>query len=536
MPDDFATLYISEDLEPEFKINKESILNEVANCISSKGIKVKTNQFIGKDGYNHKEIYFDSYVNRDIRWRVILRIERPVKTKLFISLKPEFRGSGKLNYLNGSDVRNLASTDIDSIKTQIGVHFEINVEGSSIKFEAFAYGKEDKIDISKWEVNFSETTIDYEKYGTNVNKILNKLKQMKPFNFRVIDLTSNGSNKNKIAQIISELEKYGNKSSTQYGQPDYKDIAKLPKDIKTVNLILIDDKDTNAYKSSKAFFLPQNLPFQHIIVNGQFTSNSYAKNMAIMEIYKKSYTHDLYLIPDHFKNEKLAGFIYLDAHRLDLSAGGQGKNIFFVSYIMSMNVDYLDEFVSFTEGIDVSSERFHMNISDVDKASEYIIKSDTLQKNNKSNPFYYNIVLTKELNKKNMNGLINALKDRGMNINRVYYVSNSNLGFVDNFLYKKGNDIEIPYKIIGSNIAVIKVATKAQLFPQLFSTFVKLLYPENEDITKADIKNIVWLSKKRLYRIHSVNHMTRIEPVVIKQNNIEFLDSPIGDVNLNYLI
>ena len=172
MSDDFATLYISEDLKPNFSINRNDIIIDVSNYIASHGITIKTNEFQDNAGRTHKEIYFDSSVNKDIRWRIVLNIEKwSDKVKLFISLRPEFKNRGQLNNLSNEDVRNLALKDIELIKDKIGDSIEISVEDKTVKFLSFAYSGEKNIDISNWAVNFNETSIKYENYTSGIKEI-----------------------------------------------------------------------------------------------------------------------------------------------------------------------------------------------------------------------------------------------------------------------------------------------------------------------------------------------------------------------------
>ena len=539
MSDDFATLYISEDLEPNFRINRQDIIIEVSNYIKSLGISLKTNEFQDNTGRTHKESYFDSSVNKDIRWRIVLNVEKWIdKVKLFISFRPEFKDRGQLNYLNKENVMNFAKSDIDFIKTKIGATISISAIGKTIKFFAFSYGSENKIDISTWGVNFNQMLIYYENFPGNINVILENIEQNKPFSFRVIDLTRNQQNKNVVINsIISKLENYGknlNQNLNIYNYTNSVQLSNREEDI--VNIILIDKEDQQAYPDSKEFFLNQRLPFQHININGNLKDKKMALNMAVMEIYKKTHTHDLYLMPDHFIYEKIAGFIYIDSDAVSNNLNGKNHNLFTISYTMSQNVDYTEEIVVSVDNLDIRSEKDYLNIIDVDMASEYIRNNNKIFINDRKDPFYFNIIVTKELNLDNMNKLINALKNKGMIINRVYYLSNRKLRFADTFIYNNTRKFEIPYKIIGKNLAIIKVATKDLHFAQLFSTFVKILYPLDAEISEVDIKNIIWLSKKRLYRVYSVNNMTKIEPVAIKENNIKFLNSVKGSININYLI
>ena len=130
---------------------------------------------------------------------------------------------------------------------------------------------------------------------------------------------------------------------------------------------------------SKEYFLNHGLPFQHIKIDGTIlngkVSGSYAFNMVLMEIYKKTQTHDLYLSPDHFINEKIAGFIYIDADSILNESDRKYGKLFTVSYIMSENIDYMIETLTSTENINVFSGRNYFNIFDVEEAGKFIAYS-----------------------------------------------------------------------------------------------------------------------------------------------------------------
>ncbi len=543
MPDDFATLYISDDLEHNHKINRREIYINLLNYFQSKGIKAETVVVTNKYGKSLKENYIDISINTNIHWRIILN-EKKIGNlkKLFISFRPIFRNPSIYRYMKGYEVRAIATNDIETIKVKLGMSMQLSVGGKDINFYAFSYSNENKIDTNKWLVNFNQNAITYEDFSNNINMILNKIAEIKPFSFRVVDLTNTISDKNSSANLfIRKLEAYGSNVNENYNAYNYTSIPNSPnKNRNIINVILIRNSDNQFYMDSKEYFLNHGLPFQHIKIDGTIlngkVSSSYAFNMVLMEIYKKTQTHDLYLSPDHFVNEKIAGFIYIDADSILNESDRKYRKLFTVSYIMSENIDYMIETLTSTENINVFSGRNYFNIFDVEEAGKFIKKGNTTVSDNQMDPFYFNIVVTKEINRKSMMKLIDTLKNEGILINRVYYISTRMLGFADNFLYNTERELKIPYKVIGKNMAVIKVATEQSLYPQLFSTYVSILYPEDEDISENDIKNVVWLSKKRIYRVHSIKHITKIEPVSLKEKNITFLTSVQGSFNINYLI
>ena len=185
--------------------------------------------------------------------------------------------------------------------------------------------------------------------------------------------------------------------------------------------------------------------------------------------------------------------------------------------------------------IKVHLKKGYMNIIETDKTVDLLMRNEIVKKYSNEGR-YFNIVVSKEFNNKSKLSIIEKLRENRININKIYYVSNFKSRFVDNYNYYNPNHSQHPYRIIGKSTAVIKLATKAYLFPQLFSTFVKVLYPLNQEISVEDLKNIVWLNKKRLYRTYSLRDMTQLEPIVIKQQNKEYLTNLISDININFLI
>lgn len=532
--DDFATLYISNELDLSFKIKRPDIFDKVISYIKSKNISVKTVEFDDKKGGRHKKSYIDSLVDSNMYWRLTINIENCGRArKLFVSFSPAFK---TIKAPTIENVNKLADQDVNLFKAKLGETISINVDNQYITFKAFSYSLENKVDISKWNITLDQRTILYKDFINSVIPLLNNLKNKKSFKFRVVNLTKYKTDNNSIKSIVKNLELYGTNKNENLDNTNYTLIKELPKDKDIVNVILIEKADSQSYFDSKDFFLNYDVPFQHILVDGNLQNNQYASMMVILEIYKKTHLEDFYLRPDHFNNEPIAGFIYLDVDSITDTPLGNKSDYLTISYIFSQNLDYSEEKLTAKKNVRIDFKEDMMNIIDVDDVAEYIVSSNSIAKRYTDGPYYFNLIFTKELQRKSLISLIAAIEEKGLKINRAYFVSNHKLRFVDNYNYYKINHCEHRYKILGKNFAVVKMATNSFLFPQLFSTYIRILYPLEAEIIPYDLKNVIWLSKKRIYRAFSLKNITLIEPLIIKSKNIDFLKSIRGNVNIEYLI
>jgi len=531
---DFATLYISNDLDGNYKIKYPNIFNEIVKYIQSRGINVKN--IILRE---YKASFIDSQADQDLHWRIKLIPEwSGIYRRLYLELCPEFKNK---KTLSREEVTNVALKDISYIRDKIGYEINVNVNDANIQFRGFSYSQESKISVEKWSINLDkDKMITYKDFINKPSSILQFLRNHKNFEFRIVNLTTRGLNDNIIGNIVSLLEKYGNYQDLYYDKSNYKSINTLKNASNVINIIFIDTKHDPNFKSnyyeSRKFFLENNIPFQHIDISGNISNNSSAQDMMILEIYKKVHTQDFYLTPDHFNWEPIAGFIYIDTDSLYDPSNHSYADYLIVSYVFSQNLNYFEEKMVRIDNIKVHTKRGYFNILDVNKAADSIIFGNEVVRKYSNSGSYFNIIVTRQLNHESTLSLVDALNKRGIKINRVYYVSNHRLRFADNKNYFDSNHDEHYYKIIGKNMAVIKIATGSFLFPQLFSTFVKVSYPPDAEITLNDIKNVIWLSKKRIYRGYSLKNITLLEPVIIKRKNEEFIKDIGNPINLNFLI
>ena len=529
---DFTTLYISNDLDRKIKLKIQDIYISLIEYIKSKGIAVDTEDFKDKRGYMHRKNYIKSIINSKMSWRIAISPDSENNVKRFyLSLSPEFEF--KKQYLKTYEVEQIAKDDVNYIEKMIGSSVDISVGNIDMNFQAISYSSEKRIDIGDWNITFDSKEIYYSKLINDASILLKQLGDKKTFKYRIID-TANSSSAD-IGKVTNLLDKYGEYLGPVFNQNNYTKIAELPHQKDIVNVVLLAKSDKQYYNDTKEFFLTYNIPYQHIKMRDEFFLHDYLNRTCIVELYKKTHPQDLYLLPDHFLNSHLAGFIYLDVDSIHNELQNTYSNYLTISYIFSENRDYSDEKILVGSNIKVYLKRDYMDIIETDKTVDLLMRNEIVKKYSNAGR-YFNIVVSKKFNTRSKLLIIERLRENGLNINKIYYVSNFRSRFVDNYNYYNPTNSQHPYKIVGKNTAIIKLATRPYLFAQLFSSFVEVLYPLDNEISVEDLKNIIWLNKKRLYRTYSLRDMTLLEPIVIKRKNKEFITSKMPDLNINFLI
>jgi len=227
IPNDFATLYISNDLDRNYKIIRPIIYNEVLKYIQSRSVKVNTIEDINRKGRKYRVSFIDSQADQDLQWRIKLIPEwSGIYKKLYLEFSPELKIK---KTLSREEVANVALNDIGYIRDKIGYEINANVNGAIIQFKGFSYSKESKISIGKWTINLDkDTMVTYNDFINKPSSIFEILRNHKSFEFRIINLTDRGSNDMTIKDIILFLTKYGDYQDLYYDKSNYKQINTLP--------------------------------------------------------------------------------------------------------------------------------------------------------------------------------------------------------------------------------------------------------------------------------------------------------------------
>lgn len=130
------------------------------------------------------------------------------------------------------------------------------------------------------------------------------------------------------------------------------------------------------------------------------------------------------------------------------------------------------------------------------------------------------ILLTKRWKEENIERLVTKLLENRIETEKVYYISSKTARFVDEYLLERSNYrcFRYPFKILGKRIAFLKTCTETRIYPNLFSLYIELMWPQNAQIAQGDLEKILWLVKKRIYRIQEFHVLKNAEPIYIFRN------------------
>lgn len=472
-----------------------------------------------KDPRVLKMSYVQSISNpNQFHWRITVNLLSLEKDRLVaISLSPEAKQLGLI--ANKFHVEGLSLKDLPFLKSKIGSEFTLDIGKDKINFSTFSFNDCEIIDIGHWTVNLSpDKAISYSDYASNNAMVVQEIKKRK-LTFRLINLSIRDHSRN--SQILKgEFSKLGIVLDPILDSSYATKLSMASQDASVMNVIF--SETDQEYFDSKQFFLNRGLPFQHIRNISKFSNEIWFRNMVLLEIIKKLDEESLYLKPDMFLNSQISGFIYLDdAVKKDIK--NNYANFLNISYIFTDSRNFTSERIFSYSRDEIpfySSKRF-LRIRNTDTFANKV-RSDA-EIGGKGEQLF-DIIVTKQITIRNARQISESLKGRGINVNKIYYVSNSACRFADNFNALSLNEVwKHPFMKLSENIAMIKLATKPFLLPQMFSTMLKIVYPENVNVDEEDVSKVIWLTKKRLYRIYNLPNMTQLEPVVIRRKNSEFL-------------
>ncbi len=527
--DDFAAIYYGT-VPRSLVFSHRDIYYGFSEFLKSRGIGTYIlNEEDKKNGKILKKSYVSSPSNPDqFHWRIGVNIISVESGKLItIGLVPEARQPGFVP--NKIHINGLATFDLRHFKEKIGKSISILIGEKEVSLTTFSFGECNVIDIGNWVVNLSQDkSISYSNYANSKSSVLQEMKKV-ALTFRLINLSTRDQSK-KGEIIRNEFSKLGNVIEPVLDRyyATKLSIVEQKKDI--MNVILTEsDQD---YHDSKQFFLSKGLPFQHLRDINKFSNNTYSRDVLLLEIIKKMNDQALYLKPDFMETDFVSGFIYLDDISKKIVDTGKYSRFLNISYVFTDSKDWTSEriFVYSPEEIPFYSRRGFLEFTDANKLANRISEDSEIKRGDNH---HFDIILTKDITIKNAHHIVNGLKERDIMVNRIYYVSNYLSRFADNFnAISPTESFTHPFKILVDNIAVVKLATKPYLLPQMFSTLVKIIYPQKVMIQGEDISKIIWLTKKRLYRIYNLSNMTLMEPVVIRRNNKEFLTQGLSSVYL----
>jgi hypothetical protein len=112
------------------------------------------------------------------------------------------------------------------------------------------------------------------------------------------------------------------------------------------------------------------------------------------------------------------------------------------------------------------------------------------------------VFVTKRWQAKDVGHLSKVLEKYNITIRKFLYVGSKANRFLFSSLSDESMPYTHPYILWDKRAASIQTNSKIQLYGTMFPIYIELLNPwSNEELTEEDLKMILWLVKKRIYRI-----------------------------------
>ena len=431
-----------------------------------------------------------------------------------------FQPAGDVQYW-GKNACNDASSDVLNFCGLLGEKIQISGQNELV-FRRTQFSEYDRIDISEWDVVLP--------YAIPEQKMQLRDFLMKTRSSRYENILAS-SPKDIIFHIFSDsyskdtdcFQRLKNLLRT-YGkvvdpQPIYlaKEFSENIQNVrnKSISIFLDDDhKLEKHYESYKIFFDSNHIPTQYVRANtvqNKLPRFQGVNANLILEIMTKIGKQPVILQPPEeiFEND---GFLCLS----DITYTKQERLFGAIFTYSNQGLETLREDVQIYDDIIFETPSTYTLNIDEENVKLLGNKIQKLIGRNLS----LDILLTKRWKDENIEQLVETLAQNKVKTKRVYYISSRTSKFIDDFLLDSNNYRSFfhPYMIIKNNLAFLKMSTETRIYPTLFSVFIELLYPKTAKISQSDLEKILWLTKKRIYRIQEFSLLKELEPIYVFKN------------------
>jgi hypothetical protein len=508
-----TTLYLSSPLGkqvifeyPSFYEVLGSVIKQKIKEFQVKEYKVKKENLVK----TKKMSYVPSRKLKDYRWRFVANQipEEDNHYVVAVSIRPEKRTPTR-KQLSKDEARNLLNEGLN-LAEQIGKEITVQYDGQTIVLKRLNYDRNQILDISNLIVELSDresmTLANFINNG--LPKVLEIIRHNR-LNFKVI--TDFLRDQKLEGQLIKILRQYGTVDEIT----DYqRQVPELQVDEHTMFVIPLDDQNKRKHIETKEFFLNRQFVSQHI-TRLDLLNNQFAQQHLFCEISAKTRVCRFYLNPSGILGN-LDGFICLG----DLYNKQTHSRLLQALYIFSGYRNTSNErlLIFDQEEVQFFTESYHIEFREPASFATKLKESGRLEKNMK-----ISLILTKRPNPKTCTALVEGFKNLGVIVGEVYYIPSRWIRFVDGFIANPAGPCSHPYLILTERLAILKPSTQLSIFPQLFSLPVELLYPTDRSINETDLKRILWIVKKRLYRYYQIRMLSAPEPLAIWNKNRSFL-------------
>lgn len=399
----------------------------------------------------------------------------------------------------------------------IGDRLSVITEEGIVHFSRQYLKSSESIDISDWDVSFMAISPpEKEKLGDFLRKVqesnyeyaLEKI----PKERRFIIFTQTYLGNGEIIDILKIcLKKFGRINGPK-SLITAREFGETFSDKANTAFIFVEKKGMleAVYRTLKIFFDSQGIATQYIVddtITKKIARLAGVKANLLLEIMTKLGSNPIILRPPE-EIIDTDGFLCLS------SIESATRRLFGALFMYSRGGLKIEEQVHIYQDVDfhIREGSLEIPLDKVGILSEKISK--LVGKNMK-----IDILLTMEWNMESLRKLIENLRENGIHTNRVYYVSSKTSRYVDNYLLDNNmRSLSHPFLKVGKKGAFLKSSTDVRIYANLSSLFIKLLWPSDAEIEDADLEKILWLVKKRIYRIQEFFVLKIPEPIHVFKN------------------
>jgi hypothetical protein len=491
-------------------------------------IREKVHEFEETEINGNQMIYYTSKVIPRYSWQFrtnIIPNDRNTQ-RLLVTMQPikEKRDTKdqhtSTDQLKTTEANHLLQEGLD-IAEKVGDVIKLEILSKPLILIRVRYDNLNKIDSNKWKVlvwNDLEVSLGEFVYSYS-DKLLNYIKKSNiKFKLVIVDKLPH------YDEFKAKLEEFGQVSEID----DYKLAIPAMTEKESTIFVVINSFKSAGYFETKDYFIGQEIPSQHISFMDKFLKSSFEMKMALYECALKVGVIKLHLQPT-LPVATVDGFIYLSNRRFkknktDVYADtsrDEDTDILQALYIFTADKEYSDERLLRINpaSVRLTVDRRGISIGDTNELIKKLYSGMKIEDGSK-----LDIILTERPNNENILEIVKRFKSSyGITIDHVYYETNARSKFVDGFIADQHDDLSHPYVLISNKSALLKLPTKLVIYPQLFSTYIELLYPQDAMIKEDDLEKFIWLTKKRLYRFYQIRMLSRPEPDALIKLNKDFL-------------
>lgn len=160
-------------------------------------------------------------------------------------------------------------------------------------------------------------------------------------------------------------------------------------------------------------------------------------------------------------------------------------------------------------------------INDSQKVAEFVSGSMGLHR------LSFRIIVTKRMRQENLNLLLRNLKEKDVNISKVFFLSSlegktfSNIERLEDSY--DADDVRVSYKIMDGKHLFYQPSQKLKGPFDFGTMYSELLYPLDSEIDENDVTSLIRLAKRRLYRIYSLASLRMPEPIIVFKKKAEII-------------